>query len=98
MMNTFNYQPWDFSSQLPLFTIFDNLRYYLSHTNVLNRAQLLAVGTVFNFVMDHVFYPESRFDVDKKSRISFYENNVNMFIGDGIYGMRDINQEAQNTA
>jgi len=56
-----NCNPWDMSSNLPVFHPLPTLLGKVGHFHITSRAIINNVGVMANFMFNHVFYPNSRF-------------------------------------
>ena len=91
-----NLQPWTASTILPIVHIDDRILYAFGWLNTFNRVITNGFSNVFNLLVNHVLYPRWRFTHNERALSAFLKIHDDEFIGDGMYGIRDIQQEAPN--
>mmetsp|Transcript_1955 Transcript_1955/g.2882 ORF Transcript_1955/g.2882 Transcript_1955/m.2882 type:complete len:293 (-) Transcript_1955:239-1117(-) len=92
--------PFEFPAAMPTLHVFPKMLHGMGHYFTLNKVFMFMFGNGFNFMVHHVFYPESRF-----LKYPEAEENLNLFrhltddllLGDGYHGIREIKQEGPNT-
>jgi hypothetical protein len=95
LISTFNYQPWDHSTTLPLFHPNADLLHSTGHKHFIQRLIYQVAPNFIYYIYNYIVVNPLRFN-NVQSRDVQRKLNQDIFIGDGFPGIRDLKQEAMN--
>ena len=86
------FAPWTgYGITLPIIHPSTDFLTYFGHLFVVNRLIINTVGTMMNFMFNHVGYPKRRFSADPQFVMDKYDKiGRDLVIGDGYPGIREL--------